>query len=607
MLDLYLSELRRFRNGTAIYALVSLAVLVVLGQLVELPGLPLEGQLMLLVLYAISGAALALVQFGTYRQPSRWIWLLHRPLHRGRILAALVLAALTIIALAVVLPLCLFLASQAHFTQHVVDGRSWLGAAWLALSAFNAWLLGACIMLHRTRWACAIAALPCVLTLHLATASTMLALIVACNLLLLGLLYTVFRPSRDIGHGTAATLGNALAMQAGFYLILLFAGTLLYQVGLMFVGAHPNNSRHVAPEGVIATQRLDARDTMLAGLSHSSDPRAAAWRAALSPRDVVDVRVAVRQFGVRDLITNRGPIVYGDGNALWTFSHDRMMYRGIHLRTQEDRGWLGTGGPGDSGRFDAQPMLVRDNRNETYLADMHNLYARNGADGSLRTLLHTEGREMVGGGIAQLGPRTLMLTNRRLVIFDEAAHSARAVPLPMGFPDLASVEAAQVGDGVLVSFVYGTRQVQGIVRSPQVVYLAGTDGRVTEVARRELAHDFPALFEHRGWWLSPVLYTLTELPGLFIDNGVVPDPGAGRFEALARARPAAVWIAAIAATLAAAAGALWWTRRTRMTPRERSAWCLACLLLGVPGLLSLVVLRPRAPVPAQAPAKALTA
>ena len=38
--------------------------------------------------------------------------------------------------------------------------------------------------------------------------------------------------------------------------------------------------------------------------------------------------------------------------------------------------------------------------------------------------------------------------------------------------------------------------------------------------------------------------------------------------------------------------------------RERAAWCLACLLLGVPALLSLAVLRPRVPARAANPAGA---
>jgi hypothetical protein len=132
-----------------------------------------------------------------------------------------------------------------------------------------------------------------------------------------------------------------------------------------------------------------------------------------------------------------------------------------------------------------------------------------------------------------------------------------------------------------------------VAASPQLVYLVAPDGRVGEVARRELGHDFPLLFEHKDWWLSPALYALVGLPDILIDKGMVPDYGADRFAPLLRARPPVVWAAAIVLALLSGAGAVWWTRRVRMPVRARVTWCAACLLLGLPALLSLMVLCPR--------------
>jgi ABC-type amino acid transport system permease subunit len=50
---------------------------------------------------------------------------------------------------------------------------------------------------------------------------------------------------------------------------------------------------------------------------------------------------------------------------------------------------------------------------------------------------------------------------------------------------------------------------------------------------------------------------------------------------------------ALVAALLAGAGAAWWTRRAGLGRTARIAWCLACLLLGVPALLSLMILQPR--------------
>jgi hypothetical protein len=135
-----------------------------------------------------------------------------------------------------------------------------------------------------------------------------------------------------------------------------------------------------------------------------------------------------------------------------------------------------------------------------------------------------------------------------------------------------------------------------------VIYLVDAGGRVTEVARRELAHDFPALFEHKDWWISPVLQAAVSLPDLLIDKGVVPDYGAGRLAPLMLPRPPVAWAAAGLLALLSGLGAIWWTRRAGAGPRARLAWCLACLLLGLPALLSLMVLQPRAA--RQAPVRA---
>ena len=345
MLELTLSELRRFRKGAAIYALASLVVLVLLNQIGDITILPHEVHLIMTLVVALSGMGLALYQFGTYRQNSRWIWLLHRPLHRARILAALVLAGLAIVALAVALPLFVFLAAQDHLSGNAVDSRFYAGAAWLALTTFGAWLSGAYIMLQRSRWAFLVLALPFLLTMHLATGGTMLALALASDSLLLALVHSVFRPDRQV-RGAGAGLLNAAALQIGFYLLLLVAGSMAWQVGLMFAGAHPNNNRSVLQGGLVETRRLGAHDALLAGLAGSSDPRAAGWRAGLQARDVVEIKPRVRQYAVRDLPTNRGRIAFVEGETQWTFLHDRMMYRGVQTRTLADRGWFGTGGAG---------------------------------------------------------------------------------------------------------------------------------------------------------------------------------------------------------------------------------------------------------------------
>jgi hypothetical protein len=597
MLELYLSELRRFRNSAAIYGVATLLILTLLGQLVDIATAPRELHQVMLVLYMLSGLGFAAYQFGTYRQPSRWIWLQHRPLHRAHILAAIALASMTLIALAMALPLFVVLLSQDAFTHRVIDQRHYAGAAYLALFALSAWLAGAYIVLHRSRWAFVILVLPILLTMHLASSGTVLALSVGCNALLLTLVYTVFRPDRYTAHDSAATIATALPLQASFYLALLWTGSTLFQVGQMLAGVHPLSSDHVPRGGYTEAVRFDPREAMLAGLAGATDPRAAGWKTALNQKNTASVGPDLRQFAVRDVVTTVGAIMFQDHERnTWTFSHDRMMYSGMNKRTHAYRGWSGTAGLGETGAFDSQPVPLRDNRGSSYLVNAHDLYELQGPALQMRRVLHVDGPEQFGGGVAVLGRRTALLTNRRMVILEAGPAKpsvVAAIALPLPFGDLERADVAQVTDGTLVSFVYGHRRLDGVTAAPQLTYLVDGAGNVREIARRELAHDFNVLFEHKDWWLSPALHALVKLPAILVDNGTVPDDGASRFEPLTRARPGAAWAAAIVAALASAIGAAWWTRRARMSPRARAAWCAACLLLGCPALLSLMVLRPR--------------
>jgi hypothetical protein len=600
MLDLYFSELRRLRNGALIYGVATLLAMTLLGQLTDIPGGPREFHIGLVLLAMLSGVGLAVYQFGSYRQPSRWIWLLHRPLHRARILAAIGLASATLAVLALALPLFVVLLAQDHFSGHVIDQRHYAGAAFLALSALSAWLAGAYMVLHRSRWAFVILVLPILLTMHLASWGVLLALSVACNALLAGLVYTVFRPDRIASGDALTTAASALPLQASFYLALLWGGSTLYQMGLIAAGAYPMQNGHVTPGGHAQMQRATVQDSMLAGLGSARDQRVPAWRAALSPDALARVGPQQRQFAVPGLMTNLGTVHFRDGReGDWVFSQDRMIYKGVNLRTGVPLGWYGAGGRGDLSPFDTLPVVQSDNRKRGYLVTAHDLYVLADAGARLRWLLHVDGAEQLGGGVAQVGQDTLVLTNRRLLVLGNGATPSvqATLPLPRPFGDLTRVDTARVADGLLVSFTYGQRQMEGEPDARQLTWLVAPNGQAHEVAQRTLAHDFPLLFEHRGWWLSPALQALVNLPDMLIDEGVVPDDGASRFAPLLRPRPAGAWAAAIVLALLSGAGGAWWTRRARMPARARLAWCLACLLLGVPALLSLMVLRPRATQP----------
>jgi hypothetical protein len=349
MIELFLSELRRFRNAAAIYFAASLVLVTVLNQLVDIANAPRELHIVMLLLYCLVGAGLGAVPV---RQlpPAQPLDLAAAPAaapraHPGRHRAGLLL----LIVLAMALPLFIVLGLQDHFTQRVVDTRHYAGIVYLALSTVSAWLAGAYIMLHRSRWAFVILVLPILLTMHMASYGTMLALALACNLVLLFLVYTVFRPNRYTGDDAVATVASAAPLQLSFYIALLWGGSMLFQVGQMMVGVHPLSTDQRVAGGLVEAKRFDqprkpCRLAWLVVPIRARPPGAPAWSKAAWPS-----RAGQRQYAVRDLVSTSGRIEFYDEhqNKLDLQPRPHAVQGPASPPRASTAGWLGAGGAGD--------------------------------------------------------------------------------------------------------------------------------------------------------------------------------------------------------------------------------------------------------------------
>ena len=151
MNDLFLSEWRRFRRHTLVVALVHVLLLLFLSRVTNPLQLGAEDQGMMLAVYMLLGLLLAVLQVGSYRKPSQWLWLIHRPLAPTRIFMALELSALAMLAVAVLLPLLAFVLATDLLTTKVVDGRHYVALVHVLAFALMAWLAGALACVGRRK------------------------------------------------------------------------------------------------------------------------------------------------------------------------------------------------------------------------------------------------------------------------------------------------------------------------------------------------------------------------------------------------------------------------------------------------------------------------
>lgn len=604
MKELFLTECQRFQVAALAYAVLHLALLAVLYHAMDPFHLNWQLQAASLSTHLLAGIALAIVQFGQYRIPGRWLWLLHRPLPRVQIFVALALASGVLIAGAVGLPALLALLAVDHLGGHPVDMRHYLSVLELVLMTTAAWLLGMYVIVNRSSLAIVAVALPIMLLAHQGSAVVMTLATLLCVAWLAVVAYGAFKPNRTAPPQGAALLLTALPLQLGFYVVMAWGAALLFQNGQIALGVHPLHSKLPPKDGHIQSTRADGREAMLRGLAGATDPRVARWRQALATTDVVRFGPTAQQYPMQHQFTNLDELRITDEkrDVEWSFSHDAMRFRGRSTRGAHDPGWIGLGGIGDSTVFPAVPLL----RSPAYIMLPQALYGWDGETGLVHPLLQLAAPETITREPQQIGELLYVITNLRLITYAKPVETTGRTLLqermssqwPHPFSDLERVEVASLLDGTLVSATFGRNMHNGAGEATQTVLFINAAGSAKLVAQRRVTHDFPVLYEHLQWWISPVLHTVAGLPEELIGQGLVRDKGKVTLEQrLGGQRPAAAWLAALSAALLSAAVAWNWLGAARVSLARKSAWITACLLMGPATLGTMMLLQGRGPAP----------
>jgi hypothetical protein len=607
MWDLFKGESLRFRGWTATLAGVHLAVLAFLTRVVDLAQQPLSVHTMFGVLYALLGLLLGLYQMGSYRKPSQWLNLLHRPVPRMRLATALVAAGVLQLALAVALPMLLVAAWQETMTARVVDLRHWMLPLSALLLACCGYFAGCFSSLRGPRYALAVLALPVWLAWSNAYGFAMLAVELIALAWLAWLLLDAFRPDLSAPPRGAGCFAVALPMQMGLYLLMLMA-FLAFELLWIAQGSHPDKAATAPSGGYNEIARMDPRDRMLAAFDGSNHPDAALLREQVrlsQPRTIARLLPLLPQ---RNELANFRPMEFEDEmhGERWVFSHDDMRFHGYSLRDGHAGPALGMGTPGTAfptpvstagnlpGFAGNDRMLVGSDTLYKYISETQQVLPRLRVPAG-EVLV---GASAVGQAIGVISDRALYFYDLRPVVEDHALLVPRLrVPMPGRIAELRNLELVELVDGYLIALAYSGRWHGAVGAAPQQVVLRTQDDGSTEtIHRRALRFDYPAWFRYRNRWLSPALYTVSDTawnlfaPALPLD---ATDPAP---------IPRSIWWLAAMLLLLSLATAVWRTARTTLSSSARLAWIAACGVIGLPALASLwLMVPPRerlAPVPA---------
>jgi hypothetical protein len=593
MKDLFKGELLRFRLWAIAAAVIHVGGLGFMARLVDLGQQPKLVYQVFAMIYAAAGMLLGLYQMGTYRRANHWLNLLHRPLHRLRIAAALCSAGFVLLAVAVALPIFAIAWYQDALTARVVDLRHWLLPVAALLIACCGYLAGAYAMLANRRYSAAAALLPAVFMFTQAAGVAALAVQALVLLMLAGLVGIAFKPQLDeTPRHPLAVAATALPVQVGVYFLLWMLGT-GYEIGLTAMGRHPLNGAQAAATGYIEAGRMEPKARLLAGLAASRDADAPLWREQAALSDVF-VLYPMRDLPIRGQLTGTmQPLEFSEGERgiTWTFSHDRMRFVGRGTRDGRPRGELGVGEgnlpfPGPAMPVGSSYLLAPTVAYQYDDEDQHRVFPR----------AVLPAGEVFAGTPEAAGENIAVLSDRALYIYPgrEAANTLEVLKpvlrmqMPGAIGKLSSVELMELLDGYLVSFTFTNGAWSGEAVPYQQVMRVDGRGRVSEVSKRLLSYDLPLAYTMRNWWLSPVLRELClSLQQAFaapnpLAAGDVPSP------------PRHIVLLAGVLCLLSLLGAIALTARRAFTPLARWTWVLACGVVGLPALASLWLLYPKA-------------
>ncbi|MEO1083318.1 MAG: hypothetical protein AAFY88_03670, partial [Acidobacteriota bacterium] len=300
----------------------------------------------------------------------------------------------------------------------------------------------------------------------------------------------------------------------------------------------------------------------------------------------------------------RHELVDAERGVGWTFSHDLMLFTGLHLRTGKAAGFLGRGGapspsPGGLEPFDDIPFVV----DSKWLVFPRRIVEVDFELERFDLRFELPDGETVAMPFQVHRSFATVLSTARLYLFDPRPLELddgpmtplASVELPSPERDLSRFQVAEMIDAYLVSFVVGERHFRDFGDARQVMVEVpvgdGVDGGPQVVADVGLGSGYPHWYRRRGFLLSPVLQHGHDL----LWNLIGPDREERVSWADIRARqiPGDVMLPTIMLTLFAlfaAYGVLTWRRASRS---ERILWLGFVAVCGVPGALVCLALTRR--------------
>ena len=589
MKALFLSELYRFRTSAIISFIVYALLLLIINSNQGL--VMLGGMQKTIMLYLPSGCAFffAILQMATYKNISRWTYLIHRPLSLTQVMASLWFTGLCLLSAIFILPVAIAYACIDLWQLQVFEVRNyfWLLHIWGFI--VNFYLMGFIASLYPNKAALSLLFIP-VIWYSLDLYSDIEFFTHAPLFVLLLILYrAVIKPeiqSTSMSKRNSFVFG--LSLQTGLYISLSIVFFFITSIFLM-----TNNRNSENEPSFYHSESKELFQIMLKQLpknetSYLSSEIELANITKFSLR--FNKLINNQTFGQPHYYDLSGGLYSPESNKEWTFSHGTQKFEQfIHSQDKEivmiDQGRK-------SSTIDFVPMVKG-----KFVYDKAAVWLFDSKELNLYNKFTLENNEFIVPPFKQTSSYLWLLTTDNIHMFLQADVNYNSellsplitTKLPQGYINAHTMHIAEVSDGYLYLFVYADNSLDlGMMQRAEAVagsaYLihAKFDGSSHLLNRYDIPNRSSMWNLWSSYLVSPLYayleYELKTKPGMKSLNQYVPN------KVLHYSYIFTLLIMIFATVL---------LRNTQISIRGKLMWIVFSGIGGLPGLISCWLLTER--------------
>lgn len=605
MFDLFINELKRYRNVAILGFLAHMIVWAVMTKV--FPALaPHPVKFLVLVgLACIAGAAFGVVANTLIRRKNHWTYLVHRPISTGNIHLAISGAHVITLILVVALPIFLIFGFYDVFTTSVVDARYYWTAVHIMCIALTGYFLGSYGVFSPAK-----ASFAALWLMFYVTHETPLPLEVELSVDLFFVISS-FALSRycfkvnpeNVSQTSVFTIASVLALQPALLIGLLMVQGTLYHTGLAIFSTHP--SKNFELNSYENFRSKDLPDAFEQLLEQSNNPKATtiAQELALSKYEFTrkhTFRAPTRQQLFIKEKPQRYAMMDETNNRLWVFSHEDMVFVGRNTQADTIEKYIGANGfysPKESltasDRFKQIPAIL----SNKFIQSSDTIYTVDFEHEKVITKFALPAGEIFVKNMKTMFDKVVIQSNKATYFFDTIdfnLSSKTIVPEhviqhPNDLMRYEQVAISEVMDGYILG--YFDNHYFGYNQPGASVIFADRDGNsgesLVEYAFKEPHVAMPITYQ--SWLLSPIVMNV--FSGVFTSNLQVRGEPYSPYQFFwQRDIPLDVLTLAIGMLLASAALCFFVARHFQLSTKQQRLWAILGLICGVPGLVALMLL-----------------